>query len=314
MTDDLELRLKRAERTLQQHSVDTILNRVRAIIGPANMPSTEQGQLAQQALDQMRAMKKPTPQQLNALEYVIRLMRPAPLSRSGTLDIMDAELSDAFPDWNTFRQSVKPYLYSIGRIDSLSTLKSLGTGFLVTKGLLATNRHVLEQLSYGTNMLEKGQGVVRFGQEYGTADMQGRADIISVVAVHDSLDIALLGIEQPDNLPERNPLTVEISPVKDGDAVVAIGYPFDDPARNPLFINALFGGKFGVKRAAPGEVLKSGAPSIFHDCSTLGGNSGSPILSMKTARLVGLHRGGFYMYRNEAIDAGSLEQFVRQHA
>jgi S1-C subfamily serine protease len=314
MPDDLELHLKRAERTLQQHSVAEILTSVRAIIGPANMPSTEQGELAQQALDQMRAMKRPTPQQLTALEYVIRLMRPAPLSRSGTLDILAPELSDAFPDWGTFRQSVKPYLYSIGRIDSLSTLKSVGTGFVVAEGIFATNRHVLDQLSCGTNMLEKGQAVVRFGQEHGTADLQGRTEIISLVAVHESLDIALLGIEQPGNLPKRTPLAVETSPAKDGEAVVAIGYPFDDPARNPLFINALFGGKFGVKRAAPGEVLKSGASSIFHDCSTLGGNSGSPILSMKTASVVGLHREGFFMYRNEAVDAGSLKQFVRQHA
>ena len=165
MADDLELHLKRAERTLQQHTVETILARVRAIIGPANMPSTEQGQLAQQALDKMRSLQKPTPQQLTALEYVIRLMRPAPLSRNGALDNMDADLSKTFPDWTAFQQSVKPYLYSIGRIDSLSTQKSIGTGFLVSEKLMVTNRHVLDQLSCGTNMLEKGQGVVRFDRD-----------------------------------------------------------------------------------------------------------------------------------------------------
>lgn len=314
MPDDLVLRLQRAERALQQQSVDAVLSRVRAIIGPANMPSDEQGQLAQEALDQMRDMKTPTPQQLNALENVIRLMRPAPLSRSGTLDILDPEVSDAFPDWKGFRESVKPYLYSIGRIDSLSTLKSIGTGFLVADELFVTNRHVVDQLSAGTNVLAKGQAVVRFGQEHGTADTQGRTDITSVVAVHETLDIALLAVEHSSTVPQRTPLAVETNPIKVGDAVVAIGYPFDDPVRNPLFINALFGGKFGVKRAAPGEVLNSGAAAIFHDCSTLGGNSGSPLLSMKTSRLVGLHSAGVFMYRNQAVDAGSVEQFVGQHS
>src|SRR5438132_5110032 len=114
MSNDLELQLRRAERTLQQHPVDTILTRVRAIIGPSNMPPTEQGRLAQQALDQMRAMKRPTAEELIALEYVIRLMRPAPLSRSGTLDKVDSQLADAFPGWQAFSESVKPYLYSIG--------------------------------------------------------------------------------------------------------------------------------------------------------------------------------------------------------
>lgn len=314
MPSDLELLLRRAERTLQQHPVDTILTRVRAIIGPSNMPPTEQGRLAQLALDQMRAMKRPTAEELIALEYVIRLMRPAPLSRSGTLDKVDPQLAEAFPGWQSFSQAVKPYLYSIGCIDSLATKKSIGTGFVVAKDLLATNRHVLDQLSAGTNQLQKGQGVVYFGREYGVADKQGRTDIISVVAVHESLDIALLGIETTGNAPARTPLAMETDPANPGDAVVAIGYPFDDPVRNPIFIDPLFGGKFGVKRAAPGEVLNLGSQSVFHDCSTLGGNSGSPILSMKTARLMGLHRDGFFMYRNEAVDANSLDQFVKQHA
>src|SRR5262245_7931194 len=227
---------------------------------------------------------------------------------------MDADLSQTFPEWTTFRQSVKPYLYSIGRIDSLSTQKSIGTGFLVADKLFVTNRHVLDHLSCGTNMLEKGQAVVRFGQEQGTPDTQGVTEITGVIAVHESLDIALLAIESASNAPKRTPLSVEANPVNVGDDVVAVGYPFDDPARNPLFINALFGGKFGVKRAAPGEVLKTVRSSIFHDCSTLGGNSGSPILSMKTARVVGLHRDGFFMYRNEAVAGASLGDFVSQYA
>jgi hypothetical protein len=311
--DDVKRLLARAERTLQQSSIDDILTRVRAIIGPGNMPPTEQGRLAQEALDQMRSRKRPTTEQLIALEYVIRLMRPAPLSRGGTLDKVDPQLAEAFPDWQSFSQSVKPYLYSIGCIELLATKKGIGTGFLVAKDLLATNRHVLDLLSCGTNQLQKGQGAVYFGRESGVADTQGRTDITSAVAVHETLDIALLGIETTDNAPARTPLVIETDSASEGDAVVAVGYPFDDPVRNPIFIDALFGGKFGVKRAAPGEVLKLSPQSVFHDCSTLGGNSGSPILSMKTARLVGLHRDGFFMYRNEAVDANSLNQFVGQY-
>ena len=75
---------------------------------------------------------------------------------------------------------------------------------------------------------------------------------------------------------------------------------------------AVFGTKFGVKRAALGEVLDgSGTPTLFHDCSTLGGNSGSPVFAVATGRVVGIHRSGFFMYRNEAVDGGSLDAFVR---
>jgi S1-C subfamily serine protease len=312
MNQDYASQLARAERALQQHSVETILERIRAIIGPANMPANEPGRLAREALDAMGAMSRPKPQQLAALEYVIRLMRPAPLSRAGKLDNLEQELSGTFPDWKAFQESVQPYLYSVGRIESSFTRTSIGTGFLVEENLLATNKHVLDQLSFGTDVLEKGQAVVRFGQEFGTPDSKGLVNILSVVAIHDSLDIALLEIEKA-GATARQPVTIESIAPSEGDVVVAIGYPIDDRARNPLFIQAIFGGKFGVKRAAPGEIVKVSSPNVFHDCSTLGGNSGSPIFSIKTARVIGLHSNGFFMYRNEAIDGKSLNKFVSRH-
>lgn len=315
MSDDFDLYLQRAKRTIgdKPDSVATILSRVRAIIGPANMPSNEQGQLAQAALDAMRHMQRPTPQQLAALEYVIRLMRPAPLSRGGKLDNLGKDFNEVFGDWIDFQKFVKPFLYSVGRIDSLASRTGIGTGFLVAPALLATNKHVLVQLSNGTNLLEKNQAVVRFGQERDTPDAQGEIAITGVAALHDSLDIALFTLEQSDAVTDRPPLVIETTAASAGDPIAAIGYPFNDPERNPIFIKALFGGKYGVKRAAPGEVIGASAQAIFHDCSTLGGNSGSPIFSLKTARVVGIHREGFFTYRNEAVDGASLNQFVSQH-
>src|SRR5438876_7731825 len=130
MSNDLDLQLQRAERTLRQHSAQAVIERVRAIIGPSNLP-----ELAQKAMDQLRSMQRPSATELAALEQVIRLMRPAPFSRSGALEKMDAQLATAFPAWDTFRESIKPYLYSIGRIDSLVGDKPIGTGFLVAEGL-----------------------------------------------------------------------------------------------------------------------------------------------------------------------------------
>ena len=66
-----------------------------------------------------------------------------------------------------------------------------------------------------------------------------------------------------------------------------------------------------MKRAALGEVLDgTEAPELFHDCSTTQGNSGSPIFTLLTGEVVGIHRAGFFMYRNEAVDAAALRAFV----
>jgi hypothetical protein len=166
-------------------------------------------------------------------------------------------------------------------------------------------------LSKGTGVLEKGQAVVRFKFEAGLPDEDAPANITGVLAVHETQDVALLTIDKQTFTDARRPLVVDTEPVEEGHPVVAVGYPFDDSKRNPLFINALFGGTFGVKRAAPGEVSGRGPKSIYHDCSTLGGNSGSPIFSMKTGRVVGLHRDGYFLYRNEAVDGASLDEFIR---
>ncbi|MDT7603383.1 MAG: serine protease Do [Acidobacteriota bacterium] len=312
MDEKHELYLARAARAFGNQPVGNVLDRIKAIVGPNNMPPIEQSQLAQTALDRLKNGEKPTPKQLAALEFVIRLMRPAPLSRAGALDNLGAEVAPSFPDWTGFQKSVKPYLYSVGRVDLLPK-DGVGTGWLVSDGVLVTNKHVLDHLSKGTGVLEKGQAVVRFKFESGAPDEEEPVNITGVIAVHDELDIALLAVEKQKFTKTRKPLAIEAKPVEAGHPVVAIGYPFDDSKRNPLFISAIFEGKFGVKRAAPGEVSERGEQTIFHDCSTLGGNSGSPILSMKTARVVGLHRDGYFLFRNEAVDGASLGKFVKPH-
>ena len=40
---------------------------------------------------------------------------------------------------------------------------------------------------------------------------------------------------------------------------------------------------------------------IFHDASTLGGNSGSCVVDLDSGRVIGLHFAGQYMQYNEAV-------------
>jgi V8-like Glu-specific endopeptidase len=300
--------LERADRAFNKQPIDAYAKRIKAIIGP---PAEAYQGLAQQAMEALRNGETPTPKQLAALELVIRLMRPALLSKSRELENLDPEVAPSFPPWDDFRTSVKPFLYSIGRIDLLPQ-QAIGTGFLVSPDLLVTNKHVLNLLSHGTNVLEEGQAIVRFRYEYGIPDKEVVA-IVGVVAVHPSLDIALLKLGEKDFTDERRPLVIDTTEVNTGHPVAAVGYPLDDPKRNPLFIGPIFGNRFGVKRTAPGEVIGRASQAIFHDCTTLGGNSGSPILSMENAQLVGIHSDGMFMYRNEAVNGASLNGFISPH-
>jgi S1-C subfamily serine protease len=268
--------------------------------------------LAQEALKLLDKGEHPSPSQLAALEEVIRSMRPSLLSKAGQLPQIDPEIASCFKHWDLFCSSVRPFIYSIGRID-MAPDKGVGTGFLVAPDLLVTNEHVLDYLSKGTYVLEKGQAIVRFKYEYGLPDDEAPVPVIRVRAVHPSLDMALLQLDNKKLPRERPPLTIDPSDISVNSPVVAIGYPFNDPERNPLFIGAVFGNQFGVKRAAPGEIIGTGVDSVYHDCSTLGGNAGSPILSMKTASVVGIHKEGRFRYRNGAVNAAALDDFVKSH-
>jgi S1-C subfamily serine protease len=308
--DDYYTRLlQRAQRAFQNQPIATVTGRARAIIGPA---ADKMPQQAQEALDALKngAGKEPSPEQLAALELAIRMMRPSVLSKDGQLPGLEAETAAIFPAWVTFSASIRPFMHTIGRVEQTGG-RPIGSGFLVAPTVLVTNKHVLDELSFGTRRLQKGQARVLFREEY-NAPTEAPVDITSVIAVHPSLDMALLAVEGAV-LQGRPPMAVETQPAQPGESVVAVGYPFEDKVRNPLFVGALFGSRFGVKRAAPGEVTGIADESLFHDCSTLGGNSGSPIVSMSSARVVGIHRDGYFTYRNEAVNGESLSKFIAAH-
>jgi Trypsin-like peptidase domain len=307
--------LARARRAFGGQPVAEAVGKVRQIIGPGRVPAGQEDAAA--AMEALRAGQEPTPRQLAALELMMRLMRAAVYSRGGKLDELppfNAYEPGTVERWNRFRELISTRLHSIGRIDRVGsgTLgEKLGTGFVVAPGLLATNRHVAVALAFGADKLEEGQGVVFFGQEKKTVDTEDPVPILSIVEVHTRLDMALLRIRDPR---DRPPLEIETEEVEEGLAVAAIGYPFEDK-RSPLFTDAIYQGGYGVKRAAPGEILeRSNETIVYHDCSTLGGNSGSPVLSQDTARVVGLHASGFFMYRNEAVAGAKLGEFVSAHA
>ncbi len=311
LTTREQLLLARADRALGPHQISQALKKTRAIIGPVTIPASEVA--AQAAWDQLRNGVAPSATQLAALEIVIRVLRPAPLSHGGMLDdlpdtpehnLQPPELKDL---WSAFRKKIQPLLYSIGRIESADG-NQVGSGFLVQDGVLATNRHVLDDLSFGAEKLEPGQARVLFQREEKSTDApEHTVEIEDVAAIHPHLDIVLLAVRKLGRP------VVDIAPaaVEAGHRVVAVGYPAADAGRNPLFLSAVYQGRFGVKRAALGESLDgTQAPDLFHDCSTTGGSSGSPIFSLESGRAVGIHRAGFFMYRNEALDADALRPFA----
>ncbi len=114
-----------------------------------------------------------------------------------------------------------------------------------------------------------------------------------------------------DDLPSPLPLADEGA---EADQVVAIiGYPAFD-SRNDANDQARYvHDLYDVKRFAPGKVMQalSGRTTLRHDCATLGGNSGSPLIRLEDKKVVGLHFAGVYGRENSAVGAVTLRELIR---
>ena len=195
------------------------------------------------------------------------------------------------------RARIQAALPAIGRVElpDHPSLPYGGTGFVVGDGLLMTNRHVAELFATGlgreTLSFIPGQSAaVDFLRERDRPDSL-LFQIGRVAMVHPYWDMALLVV---DGLTSVTPLSLSTAPpgdLRERDVVV-VGYPALDP-RNAVDVqNRIFAGVFNVKRLQPGrlrdvESIRSfGHPvaAVTHDSSTLGGNSGSAVVDVKTRR------------------------------
>jgi endonuclease G len=199
-----------------------------------------------------------------------------------------------------------------------------GTGFVVGRGLLMTNRHVAEIFATGLgdrriNFRSGWRAAANFKAERGRPNGP-YLEVRAVRMIHPWWDMALL--EVPDLPGSISPLRLAVRDSRDlaGARIAVIGYPARDPLRNdPAVQDQLFERVFQVKRLQPGEIDGGQATASFghmvqaatHDCSTLGGNSGSAIIDLGTGEVLGLHFGGLYLDTNYAVPSIELGRDAR---
>jgi S1-C subfamily serine protease len=157
-------------------------------------------------------------------------------------------------------------------------------------------------------VFERGMTVsIDYVEEIGATTSQ-EFDFEDVIGVHEELDLALLKVsrESAGESESPKPLTLasEAPANIESRKVYVVGYPDWDGRRDdPLIIQRIFADIYGVKRLQPGEVRTVfDERSIFHhDCSTLGGNSGSCVIDIETNKVIGLHSGGLFYEANQAV-------------
>lgn len=158
-----------------------------------------------------------------------------------------------------------------------------GTGFLVSDdGLIVTNSHVVHNASDITVYILSEDG--SFAHE----------NSAKIAQDDPKKDLALIRLQSiPDNLP--TPLDINGKPASVLDEVVAMGFPaaLDRPVSvaadlsgnvitDPTFIENL------DPNVTKGAVSKVGS-WIIHDAKISSGNSGGPLVSLKTGKVLGVN-------------------------
>lgn len=222
------------------------------------------------------------------------------------------------------RDGIVHAVRAVGRIELQNNphFDWVGTGWLVDEDIIVTNRHVASEFARG----DGSQFTFRSGPR---GNMIASIDFLQEV---DSTETYTFNIQEilhiePDNGPDiaflrvraRNgqelasPIALAQSPPSAEENVAVIGYPARD-SRVPEtdLMDRIFGNVYNKKRLAPGQVTGIDSNEMKHDCSTLGGNSGSVILSLNSGEAVGLHFSGVFLRANYAVPATLVANRLKQ--
>jgi Trypsin-like peptidase domain len=264
------------------------------------------------------------------LEAIVSLIaRPAIVIRNG-------RMAAPAPPWGSLeskRAGIEGAARSVGRVQTAGWQLApyAGTAFMVAPDAIMTNCHVaaiFSQAGPGHGWIFKAgiRPSVDFVDDP-DADPPYEFSVEEVVGVHDRFDLAILRIAGHDAGGSVPPAPVVLAAgVPDplpGRSVYTMGYPMRSSADDPEALRLVFADLYNVKRVQPGAVVapspgagaidqecshQVGQDEVFnHDCSTLGGNSGSCVFDLETNRVLGMHFQGWYLDVNQAIALWRLE-------
>lgn len=265
----------------------------------------------------------------DALEAIVQRVGRPPLLVQNDRVVFgdDDDLSDFPPGTDTHIVATEQWIPSVGRVEFTNFhLAWGGTGWVIAAEgndrIVATNRHVAGLVARrtvdGRGVFQRDPAQIRYGaaidfnEEYGATAAQARAfTVVDVPYLADATepDVAFLRITGAD-LP--SPITLaETDPALD-DLVALIGYPAFDDRNDADDMARYFRDLYNVKRYAPGRVIQELGPgsALKHDCTSLGGNSGSPLIRLSDAAVVGLHFAGIYGRYNHAVGASTLKTLL----
>ena len=264
------------------------------------------------------------------LESIVqRIGRPVLGISGGSVDLNIEEPESAV--WKSRLQqsaaALGPAIAAVGRVEATNWplgLPYIGTGWLIDQDLIVTNRHVaLEFAERGQTGFTFQLGFDRrnpvavdidFLEEIGNAaTAQFTISEIFFIASDTGPDVAFVKL-QPNQIAQlAQPIKLSQQLLPGQTMVAVVGYPGRDPRIPDQDLMAkIFGNVFDKKRLAPGFITGLENNALMHDCTTLGGNSGSAVIDMLTGEAAALHFSGVFLKTNYGVPAPVVSTLLKR--
>ncbi|HSE63579.1 MAG TPA: phospholipase D-like domain-containing protein, partial [Thermoanaerobaculia bacterium] len=295
---------------------------------PEREPSTERESARKAVIELAGLENEPmSPEDFRLESIVLKAGRPVLAVREGeaVLTFEDAESSVWKGRLTTAGPMLRGPIGAVGRIEVKNHpwFEWVGTGWLIDRGIIVTNRHVAEEF------VTRSRGSLRFTIGFDRVNpIDCHIDLLEEIDRPQSQEYVLseplyisddpgpdvaffrLGPVTGGSVPQPIKLASTVAP--DGLQVAAVGYPARDPrVPDQVLLKKIYGDVFNKKRLAPGQVIRHERGVMQHDCTTLGGNSGSVVLDLRNGEAVALHFAGTYLRANYAVPATVLSQLLR---
>lgn len=257
------------------------------------------------------------------------------------IPVQGGRLGDSPPVWGDltriWRAQIEAALGSVGRIEITGhpTLSWAGTAWVAAPELLLTSRRVAERFAAPAGgggseahwRMRSGMSAqIDFNREIGLPP--GEGEIFDVpsdaeILVHPEQDLALVPVaarsrDDASPLPPPLPISSHGGEIGMGRKVFVAGHPELDasvPVPDLFLQDRQFREIFGTKHLQPGQVLgiPAGEKSFLHDCSTLGGTSGAPVVDFEKGCVAGLHVGSVHRSAGLAVALWELRDDPMLH-
>ncbi len=228
----------------------------------------------------------------------------------------------------TARGKLQPMLPLVGRIDveNFPNMDYVGTGWFLAENIVITNRHVAELVArwdgrrYVIRAGVAGQPLVptwcstHEGNDSANPPSRSfRIEEVLYIEPTAGPDLAFVRVSRRADGTQPVCIPLAETNLKEDEFACVVGYPARAPARiipDQELMQKLYRDRYDIKRAAPGYGAGEHGKTTTHDCTTLGGNSGSVLLNA-AGQAAGLHFAGLYRAENYAVPASVLREYVR---